>query len=357
MISESPAASRTAEDAELCLNIPALPQATCANPHGIAVREDLGRAVASDFAEVRNMVTPPAPPPANVGTADRTDLRHHEGGRAGAQVDLAAADGPREEPDPLGIGREPYMVMETAVTNQRQHRGAFASTMSGGAIFYTPDITDPNPRWREVYDDYSAFKSLFPEDTPHAGTDGGSWLMVSPDDRFLYHVVLKGGMTSPEKNKNNGMVYVLDIQKLLAAGNGTECSVDTLAEVSAGGQEADCPSLVSALPITDLTSGGPHWAAMDNFRLGRGAKYEETGEIRRIAVSNYFVKATYSDGDHRVCMINLSRRGELSLDTTFRDENTGETCLAFNRTRWPHGDRGGARPHGVLFAVADVHVR
>lgn len=357
VISESPAASRTAEDAELCLNIPALPQATCANPHGIAVREDLGRAVASDFAEVRNMVTPPAPPPANVGrqTVRIFDITK-EGGpelRSISQLPM----GPREEPDPLGIGKEPYMVMETAVTNQRQHRGAFASTMSGGAIFYTPDITDPNPRWREVYDDYSAFKSLFPEDTPHAGTDGGSWLMVSPDDRFLYHVVLKGGMTSPEKNKNNGMVYVLDIQKLLAAGNGTECSVDTLAEVSAGGQEADCPSLVSALPITDLTSGGPHWAAMDNFRLGRGAKYEETGEIRRIAVSNYFVKATYSDGDHRVCMINLSRRGELSLDTTFRDENTGETCLAFNRTRWPHGDRGGARPHGVLFAVADVHVR
>ena len=36
--------------------------------------------------------------------------------------------------------------METTVTNQPGHKGAFAESMQGGAIFYTPDITSPHHR-------------------------------------------------------------------------------------------------------------------------------------------------------------------------------------------------------------------
>src|SRR5262249_36753783 len=40
-LAEIPAATAAGEDPAQCGNVPALPKASCANPHGIAVREDL----------------------------------------------------------------------------------------------------------------------------------------------------------------------------------------------------------------------------------------------------------------------------------------------------------------------------
>ncbi|HEU5110469.1 MAG TPA: hypothetical protein VFT95_18160, partial [Micromonosporaceae bacterium] len=227
----------------------------------------------------------------------------------------------------------------------------------GGAVFYTPDITAPAPRWREVFDDTAAFRSLFPTNTPTAGGDVGSWIQVSPDDGLLYHVVMGGGPMSPPEYEAAGMMYVLDIRPLLRAGSRTRCSIDDLAEVETGGVEKDCPKLVSALPIFDETSGGPHWAAMDNFTRGPDGRYRETSQIRRLALSNYFVARAQIDGDHRVCLIDVDRHGRLSLDRTFRDEHTGAACVHFDRDRWPHGAGGAAQPHGVLFTVADRDLR
>lgn len=354
---EAPAATADGEDPTKCLNIPDVSKPTCANPHGIAVREDLDTLVTSDLVEIRIMILPQEAPPSH---ASRTSVRIYDiKDRDHPKLRSVSylPDGPRVATDPFGIGDENEMVMETAVTNRPHHRGAFASTMSGGAVFYTPDITDPKPVWREVFDDYTAFSSLFRTDTPKADTDGGSWLMVSPDDRFLYRVVLQGGVHSAEANKEAGMVYVLDIRKLLAAGTDTRCSIDEIEEVSAGGSESDCPALVSALPINDVTNGGPHWAAMDNFRLAQDRRFRQGDRVDRLAVANYFVADTYIDGDHRVCMLNLTPGGKLAMDNTFRDEQTGTPCVDFDRTVWPHGERGAARPHGVLFAVADRHIR
>ena len=42
-----------------------------------------------------------------------------------------------------------------------------------------------------------------------------------------------------------------------------------------------------------------------------------------------------------------------SIDTTFRDENEGTPCVDFNRTDWPHGRNGDAKPHSELFVVPD----
>ncbi|EWM64852.1 hypothetical protein MCBG_01985 [Micromonospora sp. M42] len=56
VLAEMPAAKKTAEDPVSCPNQPALPVPTCANPHGIALREDLNRLVTSDFVEVRHVV-------------------------------------------------------------------------------------------------------------------------------------------------------------------------------------------------------------------------------------------------------------------------------------------------------------
>ncbi|GAB3974232.1 hypothetical protein GCM10029978_055320 [Actinoallomurus acanthiterrae] len=265
VLGEAPAASTTSEGAS-CADIPALQQPTCANPHGVAVREDLHRLVTSDFAEVRDLLADQAPT-ANVGrdTVRIFDIANRNDPRLVSVSHLP--DGPR--PEPIAAAKEHSEAMETAVPHARRHRGAFASTMGGGVIYYTPDITDPHPRWREVFDDETAFTRLFPTDTPTSSLDGGAWLQTSLDDRYLFHVVLTGGMLgSPPAHAEEGMVYTLDIQALLRAGSHTRCKIDTLAEVSAGGREPDCPKLVSAVPLNDPTTGGPHWASMDNFRAG-----------------------------------------------------------------------------------------
>ena len=43
--------------------------------------------------------------------------------------------------------------------------------------------------------------------------------------------------------------------------------------------------------------------------------------------------------------------GRLRLDTAFRDEATGAVGVDFNRTTWPHGATGPARPAGLLFVT------
>ena len=74
----------------------------------------------------------------------------------------------------------------------------------------------------------------------------------------------------------------------------------------------------------------------------------------KIAVADYTAAvATFRvDGDRRVHMLRFDEEtGELRLDEKFRDEETGEEGVSFDRHRWPHGDTGPARPHGVLFVA------
>jgi hypothetical protein len=227
--------------------------------------------------------------------------------------------------------------------------------MWGGAVYYTPDITVANPQWREVFDDERAYRAFRPDGLVPSSGDGGSWLQVSPDDRYLFHTVL-GAQRRIFKLPTGtvaGMVYVLDVQKLLAAGDRPQCAIDHLDEVAAGGHEPDCPAVVGVLPVPDGNTSGPHWGAIDNFELGSNGSYRETSTVRRIAIANYFVADLGGDGDHRVCIVNFAPSNGLSIDADFRDENTKQPCVAFNRRNWPHGAYGDARPHGVLFTVTD----
>src|SRR5205085_12628531 len=160
--------------------------------------------------------------------------------------------------------------------------------------------------------------------------------------RFLYHAVIGRGPGSLDSYDTGSakMVYALDIRKLVASGTRTRCSINTIAEVWDGGRESDCPTLAGKLAVKDLTSGGPHWGALDNFARGADGFYRQTTAVRRLAISNYFVARAGVDGNHRVCMVTVSPTGALSLDKTFRDENEGTPCVNFNRTSWPHGDYG-----------------
>ncbi|MGW2928960.1 hypothetical protein ACWC8S_29225 [Streptomyces fungicidicus] len=354
-ISEIPAALAEGEDPEQCANVPKLEKATCANPHGIMVSEERNIMVASDFVEARHFLSPKLPDEARLArqTVRVWDITNRDDPELLSVSKMP--DGPRAAREDEKMWHESRVVMEPALPHKKHHKGAFASSMLGGAIFYAPDVTVPDPKWREVFDDTTAYRKAGADRDVTGAGDAGSWLMVSPDDRYLFHTVM--GQSTPygaPLDKTTGMVYVLDIQKLLAAGDNPKCDIDSIGEAYRGGKERDCPAVTSAMPIRDTTDGGPHWGAMDNFQQLRGGLYKETERIGRLATSNYFIAGSFSgDGNHEVCMYDLSKSGKLRQDTRFRDENTGRPCVDFDRTSWPHGDTGPARPHGILFTVSD----
>lgn len=358
-LAEAPAATDTAGDsAANCANIPKLPKASCANPHGVAVREDLHRMVTSDFAEVRNYLRSADSPPSVLYNPyiARDTVRiwniSKENDPKVVSVSILPV-GPR--PEKHKLFNENRAAMETAVTNLPQHRGAFVSTMFGGAVFYTPDITKRHPVWREVFDDETAYRSFYPKGQVPSTDDGASWLAVSPNDKYLFHAVM-GDFPAKPHNLKRGMLYVLNIKKLLASGDHPKCDITTVAQGIHGGSAADCPKLAGASPVHDAT-GGPHWGAMNNFVRGKNGMFHQTRNITQIAISDYFVEAIGWNGNHKVCMYNIGRTGKPTLDTTFRDQYTHQPCVDFNRTQWPQGDTGRARPHGVLFVVPDRDIR
>lgn len=359
-LAEIPAATDSGENPQQCGDVPALPEATCANPHGIGVREDLNVMVTSDFAEARNFMSPQAPLVANLArqTVRVFDIKNENNPTLMSVSTMK--DGPRSAQESARFWDESRVVMETALTNQHQHRGAFVSSMAGGAVYYTPDVTAKQPKWNEVFDDTTAYMKFHPDGSVTGGGDNSSWLAVSPDDRYLYHAVM--GQSTPygkSLNVTSGMIYVLDIRKLLADGNKADCSIDTLSEVYHGGTAKDCPALAGVVPIRDTTDGGPHWGAMDNFTQNRNGTFSETTHIQRVAVADYFVAGSFGGGgDHQICMFNTNpATGAISLDRTFRDENAHQPCVQFNRASWPHGDYGDAQPHGVLFVVSNNVLR
>jgi hypothetical protein len=77
----------------------------------------------------------------------------------------------------------------------------------------------------------------------------------------------------------------------------------------------------------------PHWISM-----------EPTGD--RIVVTSGKGATLY-----RVLIVRLdSETGRLELDSAFRDPGSEEAGVTFDRTSWPHGDAGRARPHGAVFS-------
>jgi 56kDa selenium binding protein (SBP56) len=359
VLAEIPAATPEGEDPVQCGDEPKLEKATCANPHGIMVNEKRNIMVASDFVEGKDFGSPDSPLREDLSRQTVRVWDIHNRNNPKMLSVSKVPDGPRSvlESDP--IWNESRVIMEPALPNKPQHKGAFVESMTGGAVFYTPDIAARHPKWREVLDDTTAYRKAGADKDLTGGGDNGSWLMVSPDDRFLFHAVMGYPKAYGKPlDKTRGMIYVLDIQKLLAAGNNTKCSIDKLAEVYSGGNERDCPAVVGVEMIRDTTDGGTHWGAIDNFARDAHGIYRETENVRRIASANYFIAGAFGgDGNHLVCMHNLAPNGKITRDLTFRDEYNHRPCVDFNRKSWPHGDYGDARPHGVMFAVSDRVVR
>lgn len=357
---EAPAATETPEDPTQCLNMPAVGQPSCANPHGIQVREDLDTMVTSDYAEPRAIILDPVKNPSpylrrpTVRTWDISDKNHPK-----VKSVAYLPTGPRSGPeDPLR--NENRAAMETTVTNQPGHKGAFAQTMQGGAIYYTPDITVKDPKWREVFDLATSAPELAPGAENGGPSANGGWLQTSEDDKTLYHATIgrKAGTLGPDDKGTAGGVISLDIEKLVNSGAGTSCSIDTKEEITAGGAEADCPSIRGAAPINgDKTGAGPHWGALDNLKIGDDGFYHHNDQPDRLATANYFVARSGLDGDHKVCLVDINKDGKLTQDDSFRDENTKEPCVSFNREDWPHGSFGNAKPHSMLFVANDADIK
>jgi hypothetical protein len=107
---------------------------------------------------------------------------------------------------------------------------------------------------------------------------------------------------------------------------------------------ADCPHLISAIKVNDPTTGGPHWAALDNHSV------DQNGVPYRLAFSDYFVSRTGVDGDHRLYTVDIDGTGKLSYDESFRDEKTGALGVNFNRRDWPGSpDAGFYKPHSEVW--------
>jgi len=364
---------------EPCSLREARPLGTCANPHGIQGRDDLDRLVTVDYAEPREIVLDP------VKTIDKYTFRPtvrtwDTSDKSNPKLVSVAhlPDGPFE---PAQRAHGQYGIMENAKTwpydpkykGMLESKGMFAGSMCGGGIFFTPDITklkgDSSGAWKQVWNDGLA---AIAQDGGNEFVNepgacaGGAWHQVSRDNRTLFRAV-QGRGPGADNYFDQGtpkMIYDVDISALIESAKdgyigcdlsrGTDVDDDgkidisgvkTFTKLAQGKKVADCPQLIDVLPVNDPTSGGPHWAALDNHSL------TETGSPTRLVFSNYFVSRTGIDGDHRFYAVDIDPdTRELSYDKSLRDEKTGAIGVDFNRRNWPGSpDAGFYKPHSMVW--------
>lgn len=272
-------------------------------------------------------------------------------------------------------------------------KGMFSESMCGGGVFWTPDITQDkgvsSANWHQVWDD--GFSQLATgnggngprgvngnfEDEP-GGCAGGAWVQTSANNRWLFRAV-QGRVPLGDNYFDQGslkMIYALDISHLVSdAEKGIEnCNLNAidpktgveqgleLARITAqivpqpdgqlmqkpATEVGDCPTLLDVLIVHDPTTGGPHWASLDDHTL------DKYGYPSRLAFANYFVARTGVDGDHREYVVDISPTGHMTYDQAFRDEQNGSLGVDFNRRDWIpnnglNGDNGYAWPDGGFY--------
>jgi len=344
------------------------------NPSGISGRADLNALVTSDYGDPARLILPLTP------TSDvaKLTVRHYSLNPACTQRStpppatrcigdpsvVVLPDGPRRE---LNECHKENVAVENVVTTSGPgslnptgatpagylpSRGAFATTTCGGALYYSPDIAQVQPVWREVFDFSAANEVLHPGSRVPASCVGGGGLLSSPDNRFLVESIIgrDSGQTSTPIGTTTdtrafpGMIVMLDIAKLIEAGPASRCTIDVPAEVWSGGAERDCPTVADIHVVDDRTTGGPHDLALD---------YPNGGS--RLSYFDYFVSETGIVGDLRLCILSTAG-GHLVSDTAFPAATDGQKpgtgCITFNRPDWP-SDRGPgagpAKPHHGMF--------
>jgi len=357
------------------------PLGTCANPHGIQIRQDLKTMITSDYAEPREIVLDP------VKTLDkyafRPTIRSWDTSNPAAPRLTSVAHVPKGWREPAQRAHENYGIMENAKTwpttkdfpQTLESKAAFAGSMCGGGVFFTPDITklkgDASDKWVQVWDD--GLSNILSKDGAGKFLDqpgdcaGGAWHQVSRDNKWFFRSV-QGRNPGSDNYFDQGAVkqiYNLDIQDLIKSaqtgkvkcdltkgidtdGNGTRdlSAIRAVYKLAQGQKVADCPTVIDSLKVDDVTTGGPHWAALDNH------SYTPDGKPTRLTFSNYFVSRSGVDGDHRFYVVDISPEGKLSYDEDFRDEKTGGLGVNFNRRDWPGTKDGGFyKPHSMVWVT------
>jgi hypothetical protein len=359
---------------EPCSTREAEPLETCANPHGIQIRQDLHRMVTADYAEPREIVLDPIKPADKY--AFRPTVRVWDTSDPAKPKLISVAHMPAGPTEPAQRAHEQYGIMEDAKTwpdAKRYHgldsKGIFAGSMCGGGIFFAPDVTalkgDSSSQFKQVWNDGLSELAAGDQgaflDEP-TGCDGGAWHQVSPSNRILFRSV-QGRLPISDNYYDQGevkLIYDVDISPLVASaqdghvacdlsrgiheGGIDMTGIEVFKALAAGKQVADCPRLISTLIVHDPTTGGPHWAALDNH------SFDQNGVPWRLAFSDYFVSRTGVDGDHRLYTVDVSPTGKLSYDSGFRDEKTGALGVNFNRRNWPGSpDAGFYKPHSMIW--------
>ncbi|MDQ1465188.1 MAG: hypothetical protein QOC73_2129 [Actinomycetota bacterium] len=351
------------------------PLGTCANPHGIQIRQDLKRMVTADYAEPREIVLDPIKPVDKY--AFRPTVRVWDTSDPAKPKLISVAHMPAGPTEPAQRAHEQYGIMEDAKTwpdakryNGLESKGIFAGSMCGGGIFFAPDVTslkgDSSAQFKQVWNDglselsAAGGKGNFLDEP--TGCDGGAWHQVSPSNRILFRSV-QGRLPISDNYYDQGevkLVYDVNIAPLIKSAQdghvacdlsrgihegGLDLSgIEVFKKLAAGEKVADCPQLISTLIVHDPTTGGPHWAALDNQSV------DQNGVPWRLAFSDYFVSRTGVDGDHRLFTVDVSPKGKLSYDKSFRDEKTGALGVNFNRRNWPGSpDAGFYKPHSMVW--------
>jgi hypothetical protein len=189
-------------------------------------------------------------------------------------------------------GEENLGPLTTALSPRRQI--VYVNTHDGGGLYASDSVHIERPAFRLVHD-------FGPGSRP-------SGAMVTPDGRY-YVTALAG----------SDEVVVLDLADPFHPR----------------------PAFRIAIPAQRFGVAGPSGLAM-------------SVDGQRFAVSDYTVDvpAYRLDGDRRVHMLRFDEdSGALALDKGFRDEDSGDVGVSFDRQEWPHGATGPARPHGVLFVA------
>ncbi|MCW2991561.1 MAG: hypothetical protein JWM73_2155 [Solirubrobacterales bacterium] len=351
------------------------PLGTCANPHGIQIRQDLQRMVTADYAEPREIVLDP------IKTVDkyafRPTVRIWDTADPAKPKLISVAHMPNGPTEPAQRAHEQYGIMEDAKTwpdakkyNGLESKGIFSGSMCGGGIFFAPDVTalkgDSSKEFKQVWND--GLSQLQTKegggeflDEPTA-CDGGAWHQVSPSNKILFRSV-QGRLPISDNYFDQGeqkLIYDVNIAPLIKSAQDGHVACDISRGIHEGGLDltgievfhrlaagksvADCPRLISSLVVHDPTTGGPHWGALDNHSV------DQNGVPWRMVFSDYFVARSGVDGDHRLFTVNVSPKGKLSYDKSFRDEKTGALGVNFNRRNWPGSpDAGFYKPHSMLF--------
>jgi hypothetical protein len=365
---------------EPCSVREARPLGTCANPHGIEIRKDIDTMVTSDYAEPREIVLDP------VKTIDkyafRPTTRTWDVSNPGKPVLKSVAHMPKGWRQPAQRAHENYGIMENAKTwgqkdapaGTLKSNGFFSGSMCGGGVFFNPDPSndrgDSSRNWVQVWDDGLSqllTKGGNPDeflDEP-GGCAGGAWHQVSRNNKWFFRSV-QGRNPGSDNYFDSGstkLVYNLSIEPLIRSaqdgkvdcdltngidtdGNGSRdlSAIKAVHKLAEGQRVADCPYFLDGLPVKDPTTGGPHWAALDNHSI------TPDGYPTRLNFSNYFVSRTGVDGDHRYYSVDIDPSGKLAYDKAFRDEKTGAIGVNFNRRDWPGSpDAGFYKPHSMLF--------